>query len=225
MIKLGYNSFDFGENSLPDFVESITTHQYGKKITLKEACASGDYKLLEFQNGFYAYASNYILNQDFELELSVAKDDYVALHINQIQAGAECKISLNHKAVSYDDKVITSIFLTAARDSFVLSGTSGACVNRLKIMVPKAWIAKQLPAFTEDLLNTYLELEEDRLFFDAIDPTYRSMVDKVMNTEDNAFYLSITQNIVAVITERFFSRLRIKLQKNQKGNELSGRVA
>ena len=206
-------------------MESITTHQYGKKITLKENCASGDYKLLEFQNGFYAYASNYILNQDFELELSVAKDDYVALHINQIQAGAEFKISLNHKAVSYDDKVITSIFLTGSRDSFVLSGTSGACVNRLKIMVPKTWIAKQVPAFTDTLLNTYLELEEDRLFLDAMDPTYRSMVDKVMNTEDNAFYLSITQNIVAVITERFFSRLRIKLQKNQQGNELSGRVA
>ncbi|HTE12423.1 MAG TPA: hypothetical protein VK645_15670 [Chitinophagaceae bacterium] len=225
MIKLGGQHFNFDETRIPDFVESVTNHQFGKKIILKDKYASGDYKLLEFQNGFYAYASNYILNEDFELELSVAKEEYVALHINQIQAGAECKICLNHKAVSYDDKIITSIFLTVASDSFILSGTSGACVNRLKIMVPKTWIAKNLPFFNETLLKTYLELGEERLFYDAMDNTYRSLVDEVMNTEDHAFYLSITQHIVAVITERFFNRLKIKLQKNQQGNEWSGRVA
>ena len=225
MIKLGYGSFEFDEQHIPDFVDSLTSHHYGKKITLNEKMASGDYKLLEFQNGFYAYVSNYILNQDFELELSVAKDDYMALHINQIQAGAECKMWLNHQSVSYDDKVITGIFLTGPNDSFVLSGTSGACVNRLKIMVPKNWVAKHLPSFNGTLLNTYLEMGRERLSFDAMDATYRSLVDKVMHTEDNAFYLSVTQNILAVITERFFNRLGTKLLKNQQGNELSGRVA
>ncbi|MEO5594433.1 MAG: hypothetical protein ABIR15_06160 [Chitinophagaceae bacterium] len=225
MIKLGFNNFRFDETKIPDFVESVTSHHFGKKISFKDKYANGNYKLLEFENGFYAYVSNYILNDDFELELSVAKDNYVALHINQIQAGTEFKISLNHKAVSYDDKVITSIFLTAASDSFILSGTSGACVNRLKIMVPKSWIAKHIPDFDESLLNTYLELGEERLFFDSMDNTYRCMVDKVMNTEDNAFYLSLAQNIVAVITERFFNRLKIKLQKNQQGNEWSGKSA
>ena len=92
-------------------------------------------------------------------------------------------------------------------------------------MVPKNWISTVLPAFTESMLAVYLEMGEDRLYLDAMDTTYRSMVDKVMNTEDNPFYLSITQDIVAVIAERFFSRLSIKLRKNQQGNELSGRVA
>jgi len=225
MIQLKYDHFNFDETALPYFVELVSSHQYGKKITLNDKYASGDYKLLEFSNGFSAYLSNYILNEDFELELSVAKEDYLALHINQIQAGTECNISINNQSVSYDDKVITSVFLTAAKDSFVLSGTSGACVNRLKIMVPKTWLKKQIPGFDDTLLNAYLELGEERLFLDALDKTYRSMVDKVMNTEDNGFYLPITQNILAVITERFFNRIRIKLQKNQKGNELSDRVA
>jgi len=225
MIKLGYNSFEFDEQQIPDFVESLSSHQYGKKITLKDTVASGDYKLLEFQNGFYAYVSNYILNQDFELELSVAKEDYLTLHINQIKAGAECTLSLNHQSASYDDKVITSIFLTGPKDSFVLSGTSGACVNRLKIMVPKNWVAGHLPSFEGTLLNTYLEMGKERFSFDSMDTTYRSLVDKVMHTEDNDLYLSITENILTVITERFFNRLRTKLQKNQQGNELSGRVA
>ncbi len=225
MIRLANHNFSFDESGVPDFVESVSTHHFGKKITFKDQYASGGYKLLEFQNGFYAYVSNYILNEDFEVELSVNKEDYLAIHINQIQAGAEFNIMLNNKSVSYDDKVVTSIFLTTAKDKFVMKGCSGACVNRLKIMVPKSWMAAHLPLFTEDLLNTYRQLDDERLFLDAMDPTYRAMVDKVMNTEDNAFYLSVTENILAVITERFFSRLQIKLQKHQQGNERSGRVA
>lgn len=225
MFTLEHQDLHFEDNQLPAFVASVSTHQYGKKFTLQDNIASGDYKLLEFPNGFYAYVSNYIMNQDFALALGVAKNEYVALHINQIQAGTECKILLNGKAVSYDDKIMTTVFLTRSTDNFILSGTKGALINRLKIVIPKTWIAKNLPAVTESLLETYFNLQEERLFLDAIDNTYRSMVDKVMNTEDNSFYLSITQNIVAVITERFFNRLNIKIQKNQKSNELTGKVA
>src|SRR5450432_2604486 len=103
MFTLEYNSLNFDDNQLLDFVGSVNKHQYGKKFTLKDHITSSDYKLLEFSNGFSAYISNYILNEDFEMELALAKEDYLALHINQIQAGAVFKISLNNKAVSYDD--------------------------------------------------------------------------------------------------------------------------
>ena len=225
MIRLANHNFSFDESVVPDFVESVSAHQFGKKIVFRDAYANGGYKLLEFQNGFYAYVSNYIVKQDFELELSVDKPEYVALHMNQIQAGAEFSILLNNQAASYDDKVITSVFLTTGEDRFVMKGSSGACVNRLKIMVPISWLRSNLSFFNDALLTAYRQLNQDRLFFDSMDHTYRAMVDKVMNTEDNAFYLSVTQNILAVITERFFSRLQTKLMKNQKGNELSGRVA
>ncbi len=216
MIRLKYDNFNFDESNLPDFVEMVSTHQYGKKVILKDKYASGDYKLLQFANGFYAYASNYILNEDFELQLSVAKDDFLALHINQIQAGPEFKISLNDDHVSYDDKVVNSVFLTSSKDDFIVAGVKGACVNRLKIMIPKTWVEKAYPAFNEAMLNAYTQLGEKRLFFDTMDSTYRSMVDKVMNTEENAFYIPVTQNILEVIAERFLNRITNKLQKNQK---------
>lgn len=221
MFTLNYEGLNFDEQQLPEFVAAVTKHQYGKKVVLNDAIATGSYKLLEFANGFYAYSSNYILHKDFELELSVARPDYVALHINQIKAGAEFSLSLNNDTVSYDDKIVTSIFLTAGNDRFTLRGSSDACVNRLKIMVPKKWLSAHLPAFGERVLNSYLQLGEERLFADALDNTYRTLVDKVMNTEDNALYLSVTQNIVVVIAERFFSRLHQKLQKNQQGSQLA----
>jgi hypothetical protein len=224
MFTLTYEGLNFEDDKLPEFVESVSHHLYGKRIVLNDRIAQGDYKLVSFANGFYAYVSNYILQQNFAIELSVAIEEYLALHINQITAGTECTMTLNGKTVSYDDKVITSVFLTGSHDSFILSGTKGACVNRLKIMIPKTWLAGNLTAYDESLLNNYFALQEERLFTDAMDTTYRAMVDRVMHTEDNDFYLSVTQEIVTVITERFFNRLHIKMQKNQWGNEM-GNIA
>ncbi len=220
MFTLTHEGLNFEEDKLPEFVESVSNHFYGKRIILNDHIASGDYKLLPFANGFYAYVSNYILQQDFAIELSVKKVEYLALHINQITAGAECGLTLNDKTLSYDDKIITTVFLTSADDRFVISGTRGACVNRLKIMIPVAWLSKNIPGYNDNLLNDYLRLGEERLLTDALDNTYRILVDKVMNTEDNDYYLHITQDIVTLITERFFNRLRIKMQKNQWGNEM-----
>lgn len=220
MFTLSYEGLNFDDDQLPEFVNAVTNHLYGKRIILNDVIASGDYKLLPFSNGFYAYTSNYILQQDFQIELSVKKEDYLALHINQITAGAECKMTLNGKSVPYDDKIINAVFLTDSTDSFLLSGSKNACVNRLKIMIPKSWIRATLPAYYGNILTDYLALDgEERLFTDALDVTYRALVDKVMNTEDNDFYLSVTQDIVTVITERFFNRLSIKMQKNQWGKQ------
>jgi hypothetical protein len=216
MFKLTYEGLNFSDQDLPEFVETVSRHAYGKKIVLNDSIATGNYKLLEFPNGFYAYASNYILHRDFELELSVSRPDYVALHINQILAGAECRISINGQSVAYDDKVITSIFLTAGNDKFLLSGSKGACVNRLKIMVPISWLQQQ-PAFRENnSFSSYFGLNEERLYFDALDTTYRTMVDKVMGAEDHDYYISVTENIVTMITERFFNRLSARLRKTRQ---------
>jgi hypothetical protein len=220
MFTLTYEGLNFDDDQLPDFVESVSHHIYGKRIILNDRVANGDYKLISFANGFYAYVSNYVLQQDFAIELSVAKEEYLALHINQITAGTECSMTLDGKTVSYDDKIITAIFLTGSHDSFVLSGNKGACVNRLKIMIPKTWLRNNLPGYDEGLLNNYFALREERLFSDALDTTYRVLVDRVMHTEDNDFYLSVTQEILTVITERFFNRLQVKLRKNQWDNDL-----
>ncbi|HTL09035.1 MAG TPA: hypothetical protein VL307_12275 [Chitinophagaceae bacterium] len=224
MIKLERQDFIFDESQPPYFVDSVSSHQFGKKITLNDLYASGNYQLLEFQNGFYAYSSNYIMHEDFDLDLSVPKESFLALHINQIQAGVEFKFQLNNASVSYDDKIITSLFLTTSEDNFRLKGSSGACINRLKIMIPRSWLETQLPFFDDLLLQRYLQLQYKRLYIDTIDSTYRTLVNKVMNTEDNACYLSVTQDIVTVITERFFSRLHHKLMKNLEDQDWSDRL-
>ena len=217
MFTLSYDSLNFADDQLPEFVESVSTHTYGKRVSLNENIASGDYKVLEFTNGFRAYISNYILHKDFEMEMAVDDEEYHSLHINQIQAGNTFEIILNGESVSYDDRIINSVILTSSKDSLLLKGSEGACVNRLKILIPKQWLANHLPVFDESLLLAYLALDRERLQFDALDKTYRTMVDKIMNTEENSFYLSVTENIVAVITERFFNRLNTKMKKSQPG--------
>jgi hypothetical protein len=217
MFILKFSSSDF-DQQLHEIAASVTSHHYGRKIVLKDDIATGYFKVLKFPNSLKVIINNYVINQDFLGERDNVKDDYYLLHINQVSARQEFSVLMNNREISFDDKIYTAVFLTDSKEPFGLKGTKGACFNQLKIVIPKDWLRENMgDVYNETLLRQYLELQEERLYFDALDGTYRSLVDKVMNTEDNIFYLAVTQSIITVITERFFCRMANKIQKRSNG--------
>jgi hypothetical protein len=217
MFILKFSSSDF-DQQLHEIAASVSNHHYGKKIALKDEIATGYFKVLKFPNGLKVIINNYVVNQDFLGERDNIKDDYYLLHINQVTAKDEFAVLINNREVSFDNKIYISVFLTDSKEPFGLKGTKGACFNQLKVVIPKDWLQENIgDVFNEALLRQYFELQEERLFFDGLDGTYRNLVDKVMNTEDNIFYLAVTQSIITVITERFFCRMGNKLQKRSNG--------
>ena len=225
MFVLKFNSFDF-ENQLSELAESVTTHHYGKKIIIKDSIATGFYKVLNFPNELKAVITNYVLNSDFIAERDNVRDDYYMLHINQVKAGSEFSVLINDGEVNFDDKIYTSVFLTDSKEPFGLKGTKGACFNQLKIVIPKPWLKKNLGDICSDeLLEKYFGLKEQRLFFDSFDESYQILVDKVMNTEDTIYYLAVTQSFVTVITERFFCKMSNKLYNSSTDIQFLDRVA
>ena len=225
MFLLNFNSFDF-EHHLPELAESVTTHHYGKKIIIKDSIATGFYKVLNFPNGLKAVITNYVLNTDFKGQRENIEEDYYMLHINQVKAGSEFSVLINGGEVNFDDKIYTSVFMTDSKEPFGLKGTKGACFNQLKIIIPKTWLKKNMGELCSDeLLERYFSLKEQRLFFDSFDDAYHTLVDKVMNTEDTIYYLAVTQSFVTVITERFFCRMSGKLYKRSNDLHFLDKVA
>ena len=217
MFILKFNSSDFDQH-LHEIADSVTSHHYGKKIILKDEVGTGYFKVLKFPSGLKAIITNYVVNQDFLGERENVKSDYYLLHINQVTTKDEFSVLMNNKETPFDNQVYTSVFLTDSKEAFGLKGTKGACFNQLKIMIPKDWLKENIAdAYNEVLLQQYFHLQEERLYFDSFDATYRNLVEKVMNTEDNIFYLAVTQSIITVITERFFCRMGNKLHKRSNG--------
>lgn len=217
MFILKFSSSDFDQN-LHEIADSVTSYHYGKKITLKDEIGTGYFKVLKFPNGLKAIITNYVVNQDFLGERDNVINDYYLLHINQVTTKDEFSVLMNNKQTPFDNQVYTSVFLTDSKEAFGLKGTKGACFSQLKIMIPKDWLKENIAdTYSDVLLQQYFQLCEERLYFDSFDATYRNLVDKVMNTEDNIFYLAVTQSIITVITERFFCRMGNKLHKRSNG--------
>jgi hypothetical protein len=225
MFILKFSSSDF-EQQLHELASSVTNHHYGKRVVLKDDVGTGYFKVLKFPSHLKAIITNYVVNQDFLGERENVKDSYYLLHINQVTTKDEFAVLMNNKETSFDNQVFSSVFLTDSAEPFGLKGTKGACFSQLKIMIPKNWLKENIgDAFNETLLQQYFNLGEERLYLDSFDATYRSLVDKVMNTEDNVYYLAVTQSIITVITERFFCRMGNKLQRRSDGMNFFEQVA
>ncbi len=210
-VKFGSSDFDQHQHEL---AASVTNHHYGKKIIIKDEVGTGYFKVLKLPNQLKAAISNFVVNQDFRGEKVNVKDNYYLLHFNQVTTKSKFSVLLNNKETAFDNSVFSSIYLTDSKESYGLKGTTGACFNQLTILIPKTWLKENLgEIFSEELLQQYFDLREERLFLDGFDTTYRSLVDKVMNTEDNVYYLAVTQSIITVITERFFCRMENKLKR------------
>jgi hypothetical protein len=225
MFVLKYNSFDF-DQQLMDIAENVTTHHYGRKVEIKDSIATGYYKVLKFPNGLKAVITNYVLNQDFVAARENVSAEYYLLHLNLVKAGQEFMVSMNQQEVDFGDQIFSSVFLTYSKEPYGIRGSKGACFSQLKIVIPKNWLAQDMVAsFQPERLETYFGLGETRLSFDSMDPGYRSLVDKVMNTQDNVYYLAITQSIITLIVERFMEKMRRKLENRAGDMDLIDQVA
>jgi hypothetical protein len=225
MFILKFSSSDF-EQQLHELASSVTNHHYGKKVVLKDEVGTGYFKVLKFPNQVKTVITNYVVNQDFLGVRENVKDSHYILHINQVNTKDEFSVLMNNKEIDYDNRVYAAVFLTDSAEPFGLKGTKGACFSQLKIMIPKDLMHVNIgEAFNETILQQYFNLGEGRLNFDSFDDTYRTLVDKVMNTEDNIFYLAITQSIINVIMERFFCRMGNKLQRRSDGKNFLEQVA
>lgn len=217
MLILKYCSFDF-DKQLNELASSVTSYHYGRKITLKKEIGTGDFKVLQFPNRLKAVVANYTLHQDFFGERENVNADYFMLHVNQVKTGTAFSVLINEQEIDFNDTFYTSVFLTDYNEPFGLKGSKGTHFNQLKIIIPKNWPSQFLgDVVTEDLLNNYFNLKEERLFFDDVDPNYRHLTEKLVQTEDNIFYLSVTQSIAGAITQQFFYHMCNKLQQRKEG--------
>jgi len=67
--------------------------------------------------------------------------------------------------------------------------------------------------YDKAVLDQYLDLQEERLYFDSLDAVYLKLVNKVVSEVENISYLPLVQGIVTIIIQRFFFRMAARLGK------------
>jgi hypothetical protein len=197
-----------------DLAASVTNDPYGIKITLKTDIGTGHFKTVEFEDGLKIVLTDYTNNRLFSKVYDNSKDDSYCLHINQVKAADQFSVFINDKELLFNNKLYTSVFLVCSGEPLAIKTTPGTYFNQLKIVIPKAWLSCHLAeAIDANILQQYLDLRGERLYFDSLDAVYLKLVNRLVSEVEQIAYLPLVHGIVTIIIERFFFRMKARMEK------------
>lgn len=202
------------EQPWAELAASVTDNAYGSKLTLKPDIGTGHFKTVEFEDGLKIVLTDYTINRGYSQVYNNASDQYYCLHVNQVKAAGEFSVSISGKELSFSNKLYSAVFLVCSGEPFEIKTTPGTYFNQLKIVIPKNWPVAHLTAvYDETILQQYLGLRSERLYFDSIDAVYLKLVNRLIAEVEQIKYLPLVQGMVTIIIERFFSRMAVRLGK------------
>ena len=213
MFFLKESLFDL-DQQLAELAASVTDHGHGRKVVLNTAIGTGHFKTVELDNGLKIALTDYTVNRNFSNVYDTSKTDSYCLHIDQVKATEQFSVIINGKELFFNNKLYSSVFLACSGEPFEVKTTPGTYFNQLKIEMPKEWPAIHLAdLYSGVVLQQYMDLKEERLYFDSLDSVYLKLVNKLVSESEDISYLPLVQGIVTIIIQRFFFRMAVKLNR------------
>ncbi|MBS1565959.1 MAG: hypothetical protein JST39_16335 [Bacteroidetes bacterium] len=75
-------------------------------------------------------------------------------------------------------------------------------------------MAKNLgEAFDPRLLQQYMDLREERLYFDSLDTVYLKLANRLVAEVEHIRYLPLVHGMVTIIIDRFLYRMNARMQR------------
>jgi len=197
-----------------DLAGTVTDDPYGRKLTLKEDIGAGHFTTVAFDDGLKIMLTDYMLHRGFSKVYDNSSDDSFCLHINQVKAADQFSVHISGKELFFNNKLYSAVFLVCSGEPLGIETTPGAYFNQLKIVIPKKWLASHLTeAYNAAVLQQYLNLHEERLYFDSLDAVYLKLVNRLISEVQQIKYLPLVHGMVTIIVERFFFRMAARLEK------------
>jgi hypothetical protein len=204
------------DQALPwtELAASVTDDPYGTKRTLKEHIGAGHFTTVAFDDGLKIVLTDYTLHRGFSKVYDNSNDDAFCLHINQVKATEQFSVGISSKELFFNNKLYSAVFLTSTGEPLEIKTTPGTYFNQLKIIIPKTWLSSLVTgAYNAAILQQYLGLREERLYFDSIDAVYLKLVNRLISEVEQIKYLPLVHGMVTIIVERFFFRMAARLGK------------
>ena len=203
------------EQQWADLAASVTNDPYGRKITLKTDIGTGYFKTVDFEDGLKLMLTDYTNNRFFSKVYDNSRHDTYCLHINQVKAADQFSVIINGSELLFNNKLYSSIFLVCSGEPLEIKTTPGTYFNQLKIVIPKDWLPCHLAeAIDANILQQYLDLRAERLYFDSLDAVYLKLVNRLVSEVEQITYLPLVHGMVTIIIERFFFRMKARMEKS-----------
>ena len=213
MFQFDYNTTDY-EQLLLKLSEQLGVPVENNQVVFPPEVADGNFMFLPLPNGLHACITNCKWNMDWLIHRKRSiNGEFYTLRFDELAIPGSLIITIDDEKVKESNTSKSIAYLTSSHFDWSYLGTASSHFHSIAVLFNKEWLAKYLDIHTvEDVLSTYISLKAENFNIEPLDSKYRQWMRTILDVEeDNPLRLTIIQNRIMLMIERFFLHLLDKM--------------
>lgn len=209
--------FDYTDTNYEQLVHGMATAlrvpAHNDQLFFPEAIATGSLRHLHVPNGLHAYIMDCTMHQDWHIHTNKSHEEYYTLRFDELTIPQSLTISVADEKIRSKNTSKALAYLTSSLYNWSYEGTADCAYKGLHIVFSKRWLAQYFEIErVEEVLSSYISLKAESINIVPLDARYRRWMKTICHVEDtNPLRLTILQNRMMLLIERFFSSLFEKM--------------
>ncbi len=186
---------------------------HNNQLLFPEAIGTGSFQHLHVPNGLHAYIIDCTLHQDWHVHVNKTAEEYYTLRFDELVVPQSLTISVGEEKVREKNTNKALAYLTSSLYNWSYEGTAGCTYKGVNIVFSKPWLAQYFEVErVEEVLSAYISLKAESINIVPLDARYRRWMKTICQVEeDNPLRITILQNRMMLLIERFFASLFEKM--------------
>jgi AraC-like DNA-binding protein len=164
-------------------------------------------------DGLHAYIIDCTLHQDWHVQVNKTTEEYYTLRFDELVEPQSLTISVGEEKIREKNTNKALAYLTSSLYNWSYEGTAGCTYKGVNIVFSKQWLARYFEVErVEEVLSAYISLKAESINIIPLDARYRRWMKTICQVEeDNPLRITILQNRMMLLIERFFASLFEKM--------------
>jgi AraC-like DNA-binding protein len=192
-----------------DLAQRLNVPVIHQRLIFPEAVASGSLNFVRLPNGVHVNIVNCKANTTWLLSRRKIKEQYYTLRFHELTIPNMLEIRIGDERLRESHTTRSMAYLTNALVDWAYLMEEGTIYKGIDILLNARWLGDHLGVENiDDVLSTYLALQVENVHREPLDAEYRRLMQEVVEVEeDNPMRLTVIQNRIMLLVERFFLRL------------------
>lgn len=181
-------------------------------INIPKTRGSGTVKVLQLFNELNVLLVDAVYNESLIYKRPPSETRYYVLHFEDVYIAGTAKSTIDDEQLQKTNTHHSLVRLTSNIFSFIEELPPGIHIKSIKILFDEKWLKKYLGLSAEtNVLQKYLSLKTESYDIEPLDAEYLKLMEEILSVPQNDPLQNIyLQNRVALLVERFFTRIHEK---------------
>lgn len=214
----GVFSFDITNTDYEVLLHDLARKMKGRvcdhRFELPQDFGLGNVHFLKMPNGLHASLFDFIWQKDWILHRGKTRDEFYTLRFEELTVPGRMELTIDDQKIVENNSTRYMSYLSSSLSEWSYQGTEGSHMRGLSVIFSKKWLANYLDInSTEEVLSAYLSMKAGNISIEPLDAQYRQWLNTMWDTDaTDPLRITIIQNRIMLMIERFFAHLITKMQ-------------